>query len=99
MFLQEALDQFGSWLDQNGADEAPSEYLHWLEDSIRSSKVPFGEVLLFDISTNPGAEAGWQAVTKRTMLEKTLSYLNPINFQDHLRFSASLMSRARDSTL
>lgn len=73
--LQEALDQFGSWLDENGADEAPKEYLQWLEDTIRSSKVLFGEVSLFDISTNPRAEAGWRAVTKHTMLEKALSYL------------------------
>ena len=75
LLLQEALDQFGSWLDENGADEAPKEYLQWLEDTIRSSKVLFGEVSLFDISTNPRAEAGWRAVTKHTMLEKALSYL------------------------
>ena len=42
------------------------EYLQWLEDTIRSSKVPFGEVWLFEISTNPRAEAGWRAVTKHT---------------------------------
>ena len=71
LLLQEALDQFGSWLDENGADEAPKEYLQWLEDTIRSSKVLFGEVSLFDIPTNPRAEAGWRA----WMLEKALSYL------------------------